>query len=53
MYVYHVAMESYVDSPETGIIDVWEPSGRCWEINSGPLQELPVLLNTLLINCAD
>lgn len=42
--VYHV--QACCLSPDgciryfgTGVIDVFEPTGRCWQLNSGPSQE--------------
>ena len=34
------------ESPETVIADSYEPPCGCWEMNTGPLEEQPVLLTT-------
>ena len=38
--------EEGVGSPRTGVIDGCEPPCRCQELNSGLLEEQPVLLTT-------
>ena len=35
-----------VRSPGTGVIDSCDLLCGCWELNSGPLEELPMLLTT-------
>ena len=49
MYVYHVCAwcpwksEEGVRSPETGVMDSWEPPCQSWELNPVPLQEQVLL----------
>ena len=38
--------EEDIRSPGAGVVDGYEPSCGCWELNSGPLQEQQVLLMT-------
>jgi hypothetical protein len=49
MYLFYVyeCMSLSSDTPEEGIgsvTDGCEPPYSCWELNSGPLEEQPVLL---------
>lgn len=36
-------LEEGIGSPETGVIDGFEPPCGCWELNQGPLQQQQVL----------
>lgn len=38
--------EEDIRSPGAGVVDGYEPSCGCWELNSGPLQEQQILLMT-------
>ena len=44
--VYLVAMKKTecLRSPENEVTNVCEPPCKCWELNSSPLEEQPVLL---------
>ena len=50
VYVYHghswcpLRPEKGFRSLETRIADSWELPCGCWELNSGPLEEIPVFL---------
>ena len=48
VYVSAEIPEEGTGSPGTAIIDGYESSCGCWELNTGPLQEQLVLLNTEL-----